>query len=116
MEDLTNIGNADDDLNEDQLINYVQRKSTDEAAHAVESSMADSLFINDGVEGLQQFSSAEKINAYVQQINDDLHHKLADKKINSRRGIKNLSWEIITIIVIVLLCVLSYAIITMMRM
>jgi hypothetical protein len=115
MEDLTNIWNADDDLNEEQLINYVKGKSTKEDTHAVERKMAGSSFANDGVEGLQQFSSAEKINAYVQHINDDLHHKLSDKKIKNKKGIKNNSWEIIAIIVIVLLCVLSYVIITMMK-
>ena len=115
MEDLTNIWNADDDLNEEQLINYVKGKSTKDDAHAVERKMADSSFANDGVEGLQQFSSAKKINTYVQHINDDLRHKLSDKKIKNKKDIKNNSWEIIAIIVVVLLCVLSYVIITMMR-
>ncbi|MEO8711294.1 MAG: hypothetical protein ABI405_04175 [Parafilimonas sp.] len=115
MEDLTNIWNAGDDLNEEQLINYVKGKSTEEDTQAVERKMADSSFANDGIEGLQQFSSAEKIDAYVQQINDDLRYKLSDKKIKNKRGIKNNSWEIIAIIIIVLLCILAYVIITMMR-
>ena len=115
MEDLTNIWNENDELNEEQLMNYVKGKSTEEDTHDVERKMADSSFINDGVEGLQQFSSAEKINAYVQQINDDLHHKLADKKNKSRRSINNLSWEIIGVILIVLLCILGYVIINMVR-
>ena len=115
MEDLNNIWNAEDELNEDQLLEYVNKKATDEAAYNLERKMADSAFVEDGVEGLQQFSSAEKINAYVQQINQDLHHKLTDKKAKKKRGIQSLSWEIIAVLVVIILCLLGYAIITMMH-
>lgn len=115
MEDLNNIWNAEDELNEDQLLDYVNKKATDEAAYNLERKMADSAFVEDGVEGLQQFSSAEKINAYVQQINQDLHHKLSDKKVKKKRGIQGLSWEIIAVIMVIVLCLLGYAIITMMH-
>ena len=115
MEDLNNIWNAEDELNEDQLLEYVNKKATDEAAYNLERKMADSAFIEDGVEGLQQFSSAEKINAYVQQINQDLHYKLTDKKVKKKRSIQSLSWEIIAVIVVIILCLLGYAIITMMH-
>ena len=60
---LNNIWNADDELNEEQLLNYINGKLTEEEANAFEKKMAGSSFINDGVEGLQQFSSPEKINA-----------------------------------------------------
>jgi len=115
MEDLNNIWNADDELNDDQLLNYVKGDSMGEDAHAVERKMADSSFVNDGVEGLQQFSSTEKINAYVQDINEDLRHNLAGKKIKKKKGIVNLSWEIIALIMVILLCILGYVVIEMMR-
>jgi hypothetical protein len=115
MEDLNNIWNADDELNDDQLMDYVKGKSTGDDAHAVERKMADSSFVDDGVEGLKQFSSAEKINAYTQQINSDLHEKLKKKKIKKRRTEINLSWQIIAVIAIIVLCILGYIIIGMMR-
>ena len=115
MEELNNIWNADDELNEEQLLNYIQNKSTDDEAYKIERKMADSSFENDGVEGLQQFSSAEKINAFAQQINADLHQKLVEKKVKRRRGISNLSWEIIAVIAVILLCILGYVIIEMMH-
>ena len=40
MEDLTNIWSADDELNEEQLMNYVKGKLSGERAHAVERNMA----------------------------------------------------------------------------
>ena len=115
MEDLNNIWNADDELNDDQLMNYIKGNSTAEEAHAAERKMADSSFVNDGVEGLRQFSSTEKINAYVQNLNEDLHHKLTDKKPKNKRAIANLSWEIMAVIIIIMLCILAYVVIEMMR-
>ena len=61
MEDLTNIWNADDELNEEELLNYVSGKSGADDTHAVEKTMAGSSFVNDGVEGLQKFSSAKNL-------------------------------------------------------
>ena len=115
MEDLNNIWNADDELNEDQLLNYIKGKLTDEDANTVERKMNTSSFLNDAVEGLQQFSSSEKINAYTQQLNENLHHKLSNKKTRRKKNIAGLSWEIITVIAVILLCILGYAIVEMMK-
>ena len=114
MEDLTNIWNTDDELNEEDLLNYVKGKSGAEDVHAVEKTMAGSSFVNDGVEGLQQFSSDQKINTYVQQINEDLQHRLLDKKPRKKKRINIQSWEIIALVIIVLLCLLGYVIVEMM--
>ena len=80
-----------------------------------EKKMADSSFVNDAVEGLQNFSSTEKMNAYVQQINNDLHKHLHTKKYRRKKTITNLSWEIIAVIIIIILCMLGYAVIEMMK-
>lgn len=115
MDELTNIWNADDELNEEQLMNYVKGKSAGEEEHAVEKKMAESSFVNDAVEGLQQFSSAEKVNTCVQQINEQLHQRLANVKAKNKRGIKNLSWEIIAVIIVILLCIIGYVIVEMVN-
>lgn len=115
MEDLNNMWNAEDELNEDQLMDYVKGKSSDEAQHIVEKKMNDSSFINDAVEGLQQFSSTEKMNSYVQQINTQLRHRLNEKKRKRKNGITNLSWEIIAVIMIVILCLIGYVIVEMIK-
>ena len=115
MDKLNKIWNKGEELTEEQLMNYVKGKLTEEDAHAVERKMADSSFISDGVEGLQQFSSSEKINAYAQQVNENLHQRLAEKKRKNKTGFKGLSWEIIVVIAVILLCLLSYAVIELMR-
>ncbi len=115
MEDLINIWNADDELNEDELMNYIKKRFSADEEHKVEKKMADSPFVNDAVEGLQNFSSTEKANMYVQQINDDLHRHLHTKKSRRKNTITNLSWEIIAIIIVILICILGYVIIIMMK-
>ena len=115
MEELLNIWNADDELNEDELMNYVKGKSSEGEKHAVEKQMASSSLVNDAVEGLQNFSSSEKINAYVQQANQQLHQYLHQKKSARKKTVTNLSWQIIAVITVIVLCILGYVIIEMMR-
>ena len=115
MEELLNIWNADDELNEDELMNYVKGKSSEGEKREVEKQMASSSFVNDAVQGLQNFSSTEKINAYVLQANQELHKYLQEKKSARKKTITNISWQIIAVITIILLCILGYVIIEMMR-
>jgi len=115
MDDLNNIWNADDELNEEQLLNYINCKLTEEEANAFEKKMAGSTLINDGVEGLQQFSSSEKINAYAQQVNENLRTKLGNKRIRRKYNTKNLSWELIAVISVIILCLLTYVIIELLK-
>jgi len=115
MEDLTNIWNAEDELNEEQLLDYIKGKSGKEIMHGIEKQMAGSSFVNDGVEGLQQFSSTQKINAYVQQLNEDMHRKLHNKQSKKRKEITMLSWQMVALISVIILCVLGYVIIAMLR-
>ena len=115
MEDLNNIWNAEDELNDDQLMNYVKGKSSVNEQYVVENKMNNSSFENDAVEGLQQFYSTETINKYTQQINEQLHQRLHEKKSKRKNFTGNLSWEIIAVIVVIILCLIGYAVIEMMK-
>ncbi len=114
MEDLTNIWNADDEINEEQLLNYIKGKSPEDEQYAVEKQMTESDFVNEAIEGLQQFESAGKLDEYVYQLNKKLHrHLVSHKEQKEKRKIKYLSWVIATVIIILLLCVLGYIVIKM---
>jgi hypothetical protein len=112
MEDITNIWTSEDDLNEEQLMQYIQGKATGNDAHAVERQMAESDFVNDAVEGLKNFESPKKLDGYVAQLNKKLQKQLGIKKqLKEKREIKHLSWIIFAVILILVLCVLGYVII-----
>jgi hypothetical protein len=111
MEDLTNIWNIDDELNEDQLMNYITGKSSEEEMHAIENQMNESDFVNDAVEGLQSFQSKQKLNDYVKQLNKELHAQTDKKKQQKeKRKIKDLSWILIAVALILFLCLAGYAV------
>ncbi|MEP6512988.1 MAG: hypothetical protein ABJA79_03925 [Parafilimonas sp.] len=113
MEELTNIWNTDDELNEQQLLNYIKGNASVDESHLVEKQMADSGFVNDAVEGLQSLKE-KNLDDYVQQINKKLHRHLTKKKNQkSKRKIKDLQWVIIAVIIILLICTIAYGIIRM---
>ena len=116
MPDLTNILQSDDELNEEQLKKYLSGEANAEELHAVEKNMADDEFINDAVEGLQDFSSQAKLNDYVEQLNKKLHQHLEQpKERKKKREIRNLSLIIIAVIIILIICVIGYWIIKIQR-
>lgn len=116
MADLTNILQSDDELNEEQLKKYLSGQANAEELHTVEKSMADNEFVNDAVEGLQDFSSQSKLNDYVEQLNKKLHQHLEQPKERKRkREIRNLSLIIIAVIIILIVCVIGYWIIKIQR-
>ena len=80
MEDITNILQHDDDINKEELKKYLSGNISDEERHAIEKKMADFPFVNDAVEGLQQFTSRQKLDEYVNHLNKDLHQYIAAKK------------------------------------
>src|SRR3954466_9043061 len=107
MEDLTKILEPGDELNEEQLKKYVSGETSKEEMHAVEKQMADSDFVNDAVEGLQAFSQKQKLDDYVNQLNKNLHqHLVLKKQTKEKRKIRDLSWIILAVIIILLLCIL----------
>lgn len=116
MADLTNILQSNDELNEEQLKKYLSGEASSEELHAIEKSMADDDFMNDAVEGLQDFSSQAKLNDYVEQLNKKLHQHLEQpKERKKKREIKSLSLIIIAVIIILIVCVIGYWIIKMQR-
>ena len=112
MEDITNILDDDDELNVEQLLQYVQGRASAGDALAVERQMAESEFVNDAVEGLQNFASPTKLDAYVGQLNKKLKKQLGVKKQQKeKRTIKHLGWIILSVVLILVLCVLAYMVI-----
>ena len=116
MEDLSNIWTIDDELNEEQLLNYLQGNAPGDEAHSIEKQMADDAFVNDAIEGLQSFKSTRSLNEYVGNLNKKLQKKLdAKKQKKEKREIKHMGWVILAVIIILVLCVLGYVVIHMFR-
>ena len=112
MTDLKDILNSDEELNQEQLVRYLQGDASEEERFAIEKQMADSAFMDDAVEGLQHFKDPSKRDEYVEQLNKQLQKytalRLSRKK---KRKLKEQNWLVIAILGILLLCVAGYLLI-----
>jgi len=99
-------------LSDEDLMKYLDGKLSDQESHELEALMADSAFVNDAVEGLQQFGEKDKLQDFVQQLNKDLQKKVAEKKLKKeKRSIKNINWITLAVVFVIFLCILGYIVI-----
>ena len=102
--DLLNIlSNSNKDIDNQQLMDYLSGKLTEKERHEVERSMADSDFMNDAVEGLQELENKKNLQTYVTQLNAALQKDLKKKKQRRGRRLLKYPWITWTAIVLVLL-------------
>ena len=112
MTDLKDILNQEDELSSDELMRYLSGNATEEERYAIEKQMAGSSFIDEAVEGLQNFKDPAQVKEYVEQLNKQLQKQTA-KKVSrkNKRKLKDQNWLIIAILAILLLCVTGFLLI-----
>jgi len=111
--DLLNIlANSNKDIDNQLLMDYLSGKLSGEALHELERSMADSEFLNDAVEGLQQVGNKKDMQAYVDQLNASMQKTLEKKKQRRlKRRLREDPWALLAVILVIVLCVLGYIVI-----
>ncbi|MEI9934946.1 MAG: hypothetical protein WDM71_08875 [Ferruginibacter sp.] len=78
---LNNIlSNSNDNIDNQKLLDYLNNELNKTDSHELEKNMADDNFVNDAVEGLQEFGSKKNMQAYVAQLNNELNKQIAKKK------------------------------------
>jgi hypothetical protein len=111
MADIENILNNEGELNEAILLKYLEGKLSREEAYAVEKHMAASDFVNDAVEGLGNFKSKKSIAIIVDELNNNLQQQTSKpKKRREKRKMKGLDGILISVIIVLMLCMLGYAV------
>ncbi|MBX2931111.1 MAG: hypothetical protein KF781_04065 [Chitinophagaceae bacterium] len=99
-------------LSEKDLIDYVNNNLSAEKRHAIELQMAENNFMNDAVEGLEQFTNKQQIQEYVHELNHQLKKQTHKKRIRKhKRKLKEQDWIIIAAIILLLLSVTAYLLI-----
>lgn len=112
MSDLKNILNTGPELNEDALKRYLNGTASAEERFEIENQMADEAFMNDAVEGLQNFKDPQLMDHYVNQINKEILVQTSKKKRRRiKRHIEDQNWTLISVILIIVLCILGYFVI-----
>ncbi|MEP7278790.1 MAG: hypothetical protein ABI813_09125 [Bacteroidota bacterium] len=105
--DLLNIlSNSSKDIGNQQLMDYLAGKLSEEEKHEVEMQLTASDFVSDAVEGLENISNKQEINVFVKQLNSDLHKKLSQKKTRKqKRKLLQQRWVFAAIILILALVI-----------
>ncbi|WP_462248783.1 hypothetical protein [Ferruginibacter sp.] len=112
-DDLKNIlNNSNKDIDNQKLMDYLSKQLSKQDSHDLEKMMADDEFMNDAVEGLEQFSNVKKLPISVEQLNRELQKQIAKKKNRKeKRKIKDQPWVYFTIILLLILTIICYVII-----
>lgn len=106
------LSNLNKDIEQDKLLDYLNKKLSAAEAHELEKQMADDEFMNDAVEGLSTFSNKKDLSLLVDQLNKDLKKQTAKKNLKKeKRKLKDQPWLYVTIILILLLAIIGYIVI-----
>ncbi len=112
-EDLKDIlGNSNKDIDNQKLMDYLSRQLSKQESHDLEKMMAEDDFVNDAVEGLEQFSNKKDLTGYTEQLNRQLQQQLQKKKLRKeKRKLKTQPWVYFTIILLLLLVIICYVLV-----
>ncbi len=112
-DDLKDIlSNLNKDIEQEKLLDYLNKKLSAAEAHEVEKQMADDEFMNDAVEGLEHFKNKKDLALLVEQLNRDLKMQTAQKKLKKeKRRLKEQPWLYITLVTLLLLAIIGFIVI-----
>ena len=117
-DDLKDIlSNLNKDIEQEKLLQYLNRNMSDEEQHAFEKQMNDDAFMNDAVEGLQALENKNKIAGLMEQMNADLKKQLDKKKKRKqkRKLADQPGWVYFSIVLVLLLIIVAYIIVKKMQ-
>lgn len=78
---IENIFSKTDCLSQEQIIRYADNKSDDNELRSVELHLADCPACNDVLEGYQNLSDKNTLNARIKRINEKIDHRVKKHKI-----------------------------------
>ncbi len=109
MSDLKNILSNSNSIDEQLFQKYLAGTASAEERFLVENQMAEDTIVNEAIEGLQNFKDPQLTQAYVTQLNSQLQKQIGKRKKRSfNRQIKEQSWTIIAIIVVLTISAIAY--------
>ncbi len=106
------LSNLNKDIEQEKLLQYLNKSLPDAEQHAVERQMNEDAFINDAMEGLEQIKDKQHIPMLVHELNAGLKKQLEKKKKRrEKRQLKEQPWIYFAIILILLMLVITYLVI-----
>ena len=112
-DDLKDIlSNLNKDIEQEKLLDYLDKKLSAAEAHEVEKQMADDEFMNDAVEGLEHFKNKKNLSLLVEQLNNELKKQTEKKKKKKEtRRLRDQPWLYISLVTLLVLIIISFILI-----
>jgi Rps23 Pro-64 3,4-dihydroxylase Tpa1-like proline 4-hydroxylase len=106
------LSNLNKDIEQEKLLEYLNKKLSAAEAHEVEKQMADDEFINDAVEGLEHFKNKKDLSLLIEQLNNELKKQTAKKKKKKeKRKLRDQPWFYVTLVILLLLVIIGFILI-----
>ncbi len=106
------LSNLNNDIEQEKLLQYLNRRLSEEEQHLVERQMNDDAFMSDAMDGLEQIKNPDKVNMAVSQLNAGLKKQLENtKKKRHKSNFTQDSWIYYAIVLLLLLVVVGYVVI-----
>ena len=87
------LSNLNNDIEQEKLLDYLNKKLSAAEAHELEKQMADDEFMNDAVEGLEHFKDKQNLSSLVEQLNKNQKKQTEKKKLRKeKRKLKEQHW------------------------
>lgn len=114
-DDLKNIlSNLNKDIEQDKLLEYLNRQLTERDEHALESQMNDDAFMSDAMDGLQQMRNKQNLPEVVSELNSGLQKQIEKNKSRRRKRKTGPDASVYyTIIILLVLIVIAFVVIRM---
>ena len=109
MSNLKNILNDEERLKDQDLLRYLQGELSGDELHQVEKQMADSDFVNDAVEGLQEMPNPKSIEQYLDELNAKLRKQVKARKVKrDKHRMKDQPLIVAIVAAVIVICILCY--------
>lgn len=110
-DELKNIlSGLNKDIEQEKLLQYLNRNLSDAEQHELEKQMNDDAFMSDAIEGLEHIQNKAVIPAHIQQLNAGLKKQLSKKK-KFRKPLPSQFWIYVSIILLLILTVIAFVVI-----
>lgn len=114
MTDDNNISNPyEKGIPQDPLLGYLNNALSNPEQHAFEKDMMDDPFLNDAVEGLQQYREKDKLQQVVQDLNQQLNQQIKKRKNQRAKRRYNTQPFILIAIGVLLLIIILFMLVVL---
>lgn len=115
MADKKNISSKKMPSEKDALKAYLKDNLSKDWLNASGDDIPDDDFMKDAIEGLDSFSSTDKIHHSVRQLNKKLHQSTRSKRKSRSFEFKEIFWFVLAVVIIILLVLVAYEVIDLSK-